>query len=149
MATWINQAKSLFGSLTDGVMPSNATLIKHTTSVASFNNGREWRKNLQRNGLVVNPDSANLMDIGTVEVVDGERVFTPTPEQLNSMLAFNVRAVVREYLRQRITAERAESGVIAAEDVGKTPAEVREDSRLEADAEVSLEIGDPDNDPES
>ena len=145
MATYIAQAKSLIGSLVDGVLPDNATLIKHTKSLARRGPG-PWSTNLARHGLVTNPDGLDQFDIGTV---DGEGTYTADPGQLNSMLAFHIRERVRSYLSSEILADRQATDVAAAGDVGKTPEQIKADARAAANVEVSLELGDPDSDPES
>ena len=145
MATWITQAKDLFGALTNGVLPSNPTLIQHTKSMARRANGSFWKANLARHGLVVNPDGSDLFDIGTL--IDS--VYTPTPAALNTQLAFSFRERVRAYVVSEIKSDRQESDTIDAADIGTTPAEAIAANRQAAHDGLLVDIGDPDNDPES
>mgnify|MGYP007107491308 FL=1 len=145
MATWINQAKDLFGSLIDGVLPSNDVLIKHTKSLARRGPGA-WSANLARHGLVTNPDGVDQFDVGTV---DEAGAYTATPGQLNSMLAFHVRERVRTYLGSEIKADRQATNTAVAGDAGKTPDQIKAATLVAVAAEVATELGDADSDPES
>lgn len=145
MATWIIQAKDIFGALTNGVLPDNATLVKHAKAVARQGQG-QWAQNLRRHSLVSNPDGVDMFDIGTT---DGFGQYTPDPSKLNSMLAFNIREQVRTFIQGKIVSDRATTGVVEVADAGKTPAQIQEDSRAEAMVEAKTDLGDSDNDPES
>ncbi len=144
MSTWIVQAKQIFEGLTDGTLPSNATLLSHAKSMARQAEN-DWTANLGKHDLVVNPDESDIFDIGTLD--DG--VFTSDPGQLNQMLAFNFRARVRSFVREEILAARKKFDVAVAGDADSTPDEIAASNRAEATTELLTDIGDVNNDPET